>query len=143
MICRKAVSAFDLSTYILASFATVEDVRRALSPADFSVVNFHLSEPAMALLKREGLLAPGGHPLIHLGVNDAKHDSIVIEFIKGPLLQSQPFLQQWTNHWRKWRNYSFCCLAVMSSHERRMRLQAHACRQYACCQGEPCWRTYQ
>ncbi len=83
MFCRTAVSAMDLSTYILASFATVEEVRKAVDPASFSVVNFHLSEPAMAILKEAGLIAPQGHPFIHLGINDAKHDSLVIEFIEG------------------------------------------------------------
>ena len=83
MICRTAVSAMDLSTYILASFATVEDVRQALNPANFTVVNFHLSDSAMAVLIEAGLLAPQGHPFIHLGVSDAKHDSLVIEFVEG------------------------------------------------------------
>ncbi|CAL5225485.1 g8310 [Coccomyxa viridis] len=78
-----AVSAMDLSTYILASFATVEQVRQAVDPASFTVVNFHLSDAAMAILKEAGLIAPQGHPFIHLGISDAKHDSLVIEFIEG------------------------------------------------------------
>lgn len=73
----------DLSTYILASFATVEQVRQAVDPASFTVVNFHLSDAAMAILKEAGLIAPQGHPFIHLGISDAKHDSLVIEFIEG------------------------------------------------------------
>ena len=90
IICRKAVSAMDLSAYILASFATVEDVRQALNPANFTVVNFHLSDSAMAVLIEAGLLAPRGHPFIHLGINDAKHDSLVIEFIEGEANFSHP-----------------------------------------------------
>ena len=74
------MSALDLSTYILASFSTVEEVRQALDPAHFSVVNFQLSAAAMAILTSTGLLAPGGYPLMHLGIHDAAHNSLVIEF---------------------------------------------------------------
>ena len=74
------MSALDLSTYILASFSTVEEVRQALDSAYFSVVNFQLSAAAMAILMNTGLLAPGGYPLIHLGIHDAAHNSLVIEF---------------------------------------------------------------
>lgn len=76
----RALSAIDLSTYILASFATVEEVRKALDPATFSVVNFRLSPAATATLRESGLLSPEGFPLIHLGLHDASHDSLVVEF---------------------------------------------------------------
>lgn len=85
------MSAMDLSTYILASFATVEQVRKAVNPAKLEVVNFYLSEPAMATLKKAGLLAPEGHPFIHFGITDAKHDSLVIEFVEGESIPSIPF----------------------------------------------------
>ena len=91
------MSAMDLSTYILASFATVEDARQALNPAHFTVVNFHLSESATTILKKEGLLAPEGHPFIHLGIHDAKHDSLVIEFVDGMSTPAQTFYQSVTH----------------------------------------------
>ena len=73
----------DLSTYILSSFATVEQVRKAVNPANFTVVNFYLSDSAMTTLKEAGLIAPQGYPFIHLGIHDAKHGSLVIEFVEG------------------------------------------------------------
>ncbi|BDA51598.1 probable choloylglycine hydrolase [Coccomyxa sp. Obi] len=75
-----ALSAIDLSTHILASFGTVEEVRKALDPATYSVVNFQLSPAATTTLRNSGLLSPEGFPLIHLGLHDAAHDSLVIEF---------------------------------------------------------------
>ena len=78
--CRHALSAIDLSAYILSSFGTVEECRKALDPAVFSVVNFQMSPAATATLRNSGLLSPGGFPLIHLGLHDAAHDSLVIEF---------------------------------------------------------------
>lgn len=74
------MSAFDLSTYILASFSTVDEVRHALDPANFTVVNYQLSQAGMAVLLKTGLLGPIGQPMIHLAVHDTKHDSLVIEF---------------------------------------------------------------
>ncbi|CAL8465713.1 g5249 [Coccomyxa elongata] len=76
----RALSAIDLSTYILASFGTVVEVRKALDPARFSIVNFQLSSAATTTLRNSGLLSPEGFPLIHLGVHDAAHGSLVIEF---------------------------------------------------------------
>ena len=56
------MSAFDLSTYILASFSTVDEVRHALDPANFTVVNYQLSQAGMAVLLKTGLLGPIGQP---------------------------------------------------------------------------------
>ena len=78
------MSALDLSTYILASFTTVQEVKEALNPSHFTVVNFQLSQTAMDVLMASGLLAAGGYPTIHLGIHDAAHNSLVIEFTGIP-----------------------------------------------------------
>ena len=78
------MSALDLSTYILASFTTVQEVKEALDPAHFTVVNFLLSQAAMDELLASGLMAAGGYPTIHLGIHDAMHNSLVIEFTGMP-----------------------------------------------------------
>ena len=78
------MSALDLSTYILASFTTVQEVKEALAPTHFTVVNFQLSQAAMDVLVASGLLAPGAYPTIHLGIHDAMHNSLVIEFTGMP-----------------------------------------------------------
>ena len=84
MCCRNSMSALDLSTYILASFTTVQEVKEALDPAHFTVVNFQLFQAAMDVLLASGLLAPGAYPTIHLGIHDAMHNSLVIEFTGMP-----------------------------------------------------------
>ena len=84
MHCRNSMSALDLSTYILASFTTVQEVKEALDPAHFTVVNFQLSQAAMDVLLASGLMAAGGYPTIHLGIHDAMHNSLVIEFTGVP-----------------------------------------------------------
>ena len=78
------MSALDLSTYILASFTTVQEVKKALDPAHFTVVNFQLSQAAIDVLLASGLMAAGGYPTIHLGIHDAMHNSLVIEFTGMP-----------------------------------------------------------
>ena len=78
------MSALDLSTYILASFTTVQEVKEALDPTHFTVVNFQLSHAAMDVLLASGLMAAGGYPTIHLGIHDAMHNSLVIEFTGVP-----------------------------------------------------------
>ncbi|CAK0734844.1 hypothetical protein CVIRNUC_000491 [Coccomyxa viridis] len=86
-----SMSALDLSTYILASFTTVQEVKEALDPTHFTVVNFQLSHAAMDVLLASGLMAAGGYPTIHLGIHDAMHNSLVIEFTDdGHVLHDNP-----------------------------------------------------
>ena len=78
--CRSAVTALDLGAFILASFSTVEEVKQALNPTIFSVVNFQFSPKTQSALIATGLLGAYGYAFVHLIIHDAQHNSLVIEF---------------------------------------------------------------
>jgi penicillin V acylase-like amidase (Ntn superfamily) len=69
---------------MLANFGSVAEVRAALDPAKFSVVNFWMPARALRVLRDAGLIGDGGFATIHFAVHDARHDSLVIEFTGAP-----------------------------------------------------------
>ena len=85
---RGAISALDLGAYMLANFGSVAEVRAALDPATFSVVNFWMPPRALQVVRSAGLVGDGGFATVHFAVHDARHDSLVIEFTGTPTCDS-------------------------------------------------------
>jgi len=77
-IPRSAIAFTDLCTYVLGSFATVEEVKQAFNVEEggIEVVNFELPGPLQATV----LSALGKLNTLHFHIVDAKGNDLVLEF---------------------------------------------------------------